>query len=337
MSKETKDQYKKPTQEQIYKLRPSHVDGLTSFDIDGLANYIQTNHCKNIILLFGAGISCAAGIPDFRTPGTGLYYNLQRFKLPNPQSIFEINFFKKNPQPFFELSKETMPGKYKPTFAHYLPVILHRHNLLKRVYTQNIDGLERLAGLPSDKIVECHGTYYTAHCLKCKQKYDFKDIQKKMEKGKIPFCTACKGGVIKPDIVFFGEDLPENFFNLIKIDFINCDCLIVMGTSLQVGPVNTLPSLVGADVPRILFNNEVVNTYDEKLKIIEGKNGQETLSEYFLNPDNFYFKFDHVLNRRDIFVKGDSQKNVYELIKKLGWEDEYASIVPNEVFMKILE
>ena len=337
MKKKTPISYKnvKPTQEQIDRLKPNPVDGITSFDIDGLVNYIETNHAKNIILLIGAGISCAAGIPDFRTPGTGLYYNLQRFKLPNPQSIFSIDFFRKNPQPFFELAKETMPGKYKPTFAHYLPVILHRHNLLKRVYTQNIDGLERIAGLPSDKIVECHGTYYTAHCLKCKKEYDFKDIRNEMEKGQIPKCTACKKGVIKPDIVFFGEDLPEKFFELSKKDFNDCDLFIIIGTSLQVSPVNNLPSFVKKNVPRILINNEMVNTYNEELKLILGNDGSEVLSEYFTNPDNFYFKFNHVINTRDIFLGGDCQKTIYELIKKLGWEDEYAIIVPDEIFKKM--
>lgn len=71
----------KPTEEQINRLRPNPVDGLIGLDIDGLAHYIKTNHAKNIIILQGAGISCSAGIPDFRTPGTGLYDNLGKFHL----------------------------------------------------------------------------------------------------------------------------------------------------------------------------------------------------------------------------------------------------------------
>ena len=267
MKKGKQGQKIRPTEEQINRLKPSPVDGLSSLDIDGLANYIKTNHTSNVIVLIGAGISCAAGIPDFRTPGTGLYYNLQRFNLPRPESIFSIDYFQENPEPFFELAKETMPGKFKPTFAHYFPVILHRHNLLRRVYTQNIDGLERVAGLPSDKIVECHGTYFTAHCLNCKKEYDFKDIKDQLEKGEVIKCSECGSGVVKPDIVFFGEGLPDRFFDLLDEDFAKCDLLIIIGTSLQVGPVNTLPSIVKTTVPRILIINVIVNSYKVDLKI----------------------------------------------------------------------
>lgn len=167
----------KPTQEQIDQWKASPIDGLTSFDADGIANYIKTNRAHNIVFIIGAGISRATGIPDFRSPGTGLYYNLQRFNLPRPESIFTLSYLKKNPQPFFELSKELLPGKFKPTYAHYFSAILHHHNLLRRVYTQNIDGLERLAGIPEDKIIECHGSFYTAHCMNCKAEYSFKDIE----------------------------------------------------------------------------------------------------------------------------------------------------------------
>lgn len=328
----------KPTDEQIRNLKPTPVDGLTSLDIDGVVNYIKTNHASNVIILIGAGMSCAAGIPDFRTPGTGLYYNLQKFNLPEPEAIFSIDYFRENPQPFFELAKETMPGKYKPTYAHYLPVILQRHNMLKRVYTQNIDGLERVAGVIPDKMVECHGTYFTAHCLNCKKQYELKDIQEQLEEGKVIKCTECKEGVVKPDIVFFGEGLPDRFFDLMDEDFAECDLLIIIGTSLQVSPVNSLPSLVKTSVPRVLINNKIVNTYKEDLKIEKDKDGNEKLSESFFAPDpNFYFKFNHALNRRDIFLGGDCQKSIQELIKKLGWEDEYDSIVPEETLQKMNE
>lgn len=336
--KKTKQEYSQPTQEDITKLKPDPVNGLTSLDIDGIANYIKNGYGKDIIVLQGAGISCAAGIPDFRTPGTGLYYNLQRFNLPEPECIFSIDYFTENPQPFYELAKETMPGKFKPTFAHYLPVILHRHNLLRRVYTQNIDGLERVAGVPADKIVECHGTYYTAHCIKCRAQFELKDIEEQMYKGIVPKCPHCEDGVIKPDIVFFGEGLPDRFFELLDKDFRECKLLIIIGTSLQVSPVNALPSKVSNDVPRVLINNEMVNSYKEHLKLETLQNGDKRLVD--LCPafkEEFYFKFNHVLNRRDIFLGGDCQKEVYELIKKLGWEDQYAAIVPEELYKKMEE
>lgn len=78
----------------------------------------------------------AAGIPDFRSPGSGLYHNLQKYKLPNPQAIFEIGFFRQNPKPFFTLAKELYPGTFKPTTCHYFIKLLNQKGLLLRHYTQ---------------------------------------------------------------------------------------------------------------------------------------------------------------------------------------------------------
>lgn len=249
---------------------------------------------------------------------------------------FQFIFFLENPAPFFELAKDMLPGKFKPTYAHYLPVILNIHNLLLRVYTQNIDGLERFSGLPQEKIVECHGTYFNAHCLKCKAKYELKDIRSQMETGKVVQCPKCKDGVIKPDIVFYGEYLPERFSELMESDFKKCDLLIVIGTSLQVGSVSCLPGMVGPKVPRVLINNEKVNTYNEVLEVKMKDDGSEKLvQKCSSNQSKNYFRFGHVLNTRDIFIGGDCQKAIHELINKIGWEDEYLTIIPEDTLKMI--
>jgi NAD-dependent deacetylase sirtuin 3 len=133
-----------------------------SFSVDKLIESIKTGRYKRIIILAGAGISTPSGIPDFRyvdslanfkfikdlffrTPGTGLYDNLQRYNIPYPEAIFELNYFYRNPQPFFHLAKELYPGRYFPNIIHYFIRYLHDQNILHRVYTQNIDGLERSA------------------------------------------------------------------------------------------------------------------------------------------------------------------------------------------------
>lgn len=113
----------------------------------------------------------AAGIPDFRSPGSGLYDNLQKYNLPHPQAIFELDFFHVNPKPFFTLAKELYPGSFKPTISHYFIKLLVEKGILLRHYTQNIDTLERIAEIPEEKLVEAHGTFYTGHCLKCKKEY----------------------------------------------------------------------------------------------------------------------------------------------------------------------
>jgi NAD-dependent deacetylase sirtuin 2 len=109
--------------------------------------------------LAGAGLSVSAGIPDFRTPGTGLYDNLQRYKLPYPTAIFELRYFREYPLPFYLLAREMFPGKWAPTPGHYFVKLLEEKGVLLRAFTQNIDTLERVAGVSTDLIVEAHGSF----------------------------------------------------------------------------------------------------------------------------------------------------------------------------------
>lgn len=202
-------------------------------------------------------IISAAGIPDFRSPGSGLYHNLKKYNLPHPQAIFELDFFHDNPKPFFELAKELYPGTFKPTKAHYFIKLLSEKGLLLRHYTQNIDTLEHVAGIPSDKIVEAHGTFHLGHCLQCRKEYSQEWMKgelwlciflwlkilafspEKIFKDLVPICEDCPG-VVKPDIVFFGENLPEKFHNNMLTDFPQCDVLIILGSSLVVQPFAAL-------------------------------------------------------------------------------------------------
>lgn len=180
----------------------------------------------------GAGISTPSGIPDFRSPGSGLYDNLQQYDLPYAEAIFEINFFHHKPEPFFALAKELYSGNYQPNLTHYFVRLLHDKGQLLRMYTQNIDGLERLAGIPPERLVEAHGTFSTATCTVCRRNYKGEDLCPDIMEGQVPTCPTCKG-VVKPDIVFFGEELPQHFFKYLR-DFPLADLLIIMGTSLEV-------------------------------------------------------------------------------------------------------
>ncbi|NXS78111.1 SIR2 deacetylase, partial [Erpornis zantholeuca] len=172
---------------------------------------------KNVVCMVGAGISTSAGIPDFRSPGTGLYSNLQSYDLPYPEAIFEIGYFKKHPEPFFALARELYPGQFKPTVCHYFMRLLQDKGLLLRCYTQNIDTLERVAGLDPELLVEAHGTFFTSHCLRpsCRQRYDLAWMRERIFSSLVPKCEKCQG-LVKPDIVFFGENLPSRFFALLE-------------------------------------------------------------------------------------------------------------------------
>lgn len=263
--------------------------------LKSIAEWISKK-CKNVVVLSGAGVSCSAGIPDFRTPGTGLYDNLAKYDLPYPEAVFDLSFYQVNPKPFVSLSSEIWPGqKYSPTLSHTFIKLLQEKNLLLRNYTQNIDGLEVLAGVDESKLVECHGHFRTASCINCGIPFNGSECKNIMLEKKIaPTCPKCSG-LIKPDIVFFGESLPVRFGKLLHHDLNSADLLIVMGTSLQVTPVSLIPEMVASNCPRLLMNRELVGDF-----VPTGVDG----------------------NYRDVFEEGDCDDSVIKLCKLLGWEDE---------------
>lgn len=279
--------------------------------LNRLTDAIARGDVKSVIAVVGAGISVAAGIPDFRSPGTGLYDNLARFRLPFPEAVFDVTYFKGNPKPFFRLARALWPGRYVPTRTHHFLRLLADKGLLTRVYSQNIDMLERRAGVPAALLVEAHGSFATSTCTRCRARYDLPWLAEAMrideeanegnagvvdggragrrrgaaspvgattggdgndggggstssdddaasDGGRgvvVPTCDAC-GGVVKPDVVFYGEELPPRFHALYKRDVAGVDAVLVLGTSLQVYPVAGLPAAVRRGAYRVVLNNE---------------------------------------------------------------------------------
>ncbi|XP_051520883.1 NAD-dependent protein deacetylase sirtuin-2-like [Myxocyprinus asiaticus] len=172
---------------------------LDELTLDGVARYILSGKCKNIICMVGVGISTTAGIPDFRSPGTGLYANLQKYNLPYPEAIFQNDYFKKHPEPFFALARELYPGQFKPTVCHYFMRMLKDKGLLRRCYSQNIDTLERVAGLEGEDLIEAHGTFHTSHCVSflCQKEYSMDWMKDKIFSEDIPKYDSC-GNLVKP-------------------------------------------------------------------------------------------------------------------------------------------
>lgn len=235
-------------------LRQSSESGLAA-----VVRLMKLGRCKNIVVVAGAGISTASGIPDFRTPGTGLYANLEKYNIPFPESIFNIDYFSSDPLPFFSLAKSLYPGSHRPNYIHYFIRMLHHKGLLLRVYTQNIDGLEKLCGIPEDKLVEAHGSFATASCHLCYTPYPADEAKDAIMNDKIPTCSFC-AATVKPDVVFFGEDLPQKYF-LNTQDFPKADLLLIMGTSLQIEPFASLVNTVRPSVPRLLLNRDAVGPF----------------------------------------------------------------------------
>ena len=287
----------------------SEEEERTALDYDvtvrRIANIIRARAMEqreSVVVMAGAGISVSAGIPDFRTPGTGLYDNLQKYDLPEPTSIFDIDYFRKNPRPFCMLAREMYPGNFRPTPAHFFIKLLEMKGVLKRCFTQNIDTLERVAGISAEKLVEAHGSFGEAHCIDCRAAYSQAWVKEEIFAGNVPRCPVCVGsakkeqgegvggpaseqeeetdpaavekegaggdtggeddekqegevGLVKPDIVFFGEGLPERFFEKRTHDLPSAELLIIMGTSLQVSPFCELVHDVPATCPRLLLTS----------------------------------------------------------------------------------
>ena len=259
-----------------------------------------------VVVLVGAGISVKSGIPDFRSPGTGLYSNLSAYQLTRPEDMFTLTFFEQNPHPFYEFAKSIWPtGQHRPTRTHTFLKLLEDKGILHRVYTQNIDGLERLAGVSPDKVVEAHGSFSSASCITNNHPQDPYFVKERIFSNKVPIhCTEC-GSLVKPDITFFGQMLPDRFYELVTSDLAECDLLIILGTSLKVAPFNSLPSKVNVTVPRLLINREFVKGTGPRPLVIDG-------------PGAY----------RDIFIAGDCDEEISRLIHMLGWEENSHQSMP---------
>ncbi|XP_077049617.1 NAD-dependent protein deacetylase sirtuin-3 [Siphateles boraxobius] len=261
-----------------------------------IGRLMKLGRVRNIVVVAGAGISTASGIPDFRTPGTGLYANLAKYDIPYPEAIFNIDYFSDNPHPFFSLAKELYPGHHRPNYVHYFIRMLHQKGLLLRMYTQNIDGLEKLCGIPDDKLVEAHGSFATAACHLCYTPYPAEEAKQAIMNGNIPICTFCAGAV-KPNVVFFGEDLPEKYFQHAE-DFPKADLLMIMGTSLKIEPFASLINTVKSTVPRLLLNRDAVGPFERR-----------------------------PLRRGDYMELGDLSDSVRKLAEILGWHTEIQDLM----------
>ncbi|XP_061534156.1 NAD-dependent protein deacetylase sirtuin-3 isoform X1 [Phycodurus eques] len=264
-----------------------------------VAHRMKMGRCKNIVVVAGAGISTASGIPDFRTPGTGLYANLEAYNIPYPEAIFNVDYFSNDPQPFFSLAKVLYPGSHRPNYIHFFIRMLHHKGLLLRVYTQNIDGLEKLCGIPDDKLVEAHGSFATASCHLCYTPYPSEEAKRAIMSGDVPTCTFC-AATVKPDVVFFGEDLPQKYFLHTK-DFPKADLLVIMGTSLQIEPFASLVNTVRATVPRLLLNRHAVGPF-QRIPLRRG---------------------DHV-------ELGDLENTVRKFAEMLGWNDNIVDLMKSQ-------
>ncbi|XP_008946576.1 PREDICTED: NAD-dependent protein deacetylase sirtuin-3, mitochondrial, partial [Merops nubicus] len=217
--------------------------------------------------------------------------NLQQYDIPYPEAIFELTYFFANPKPFFTLAKELYPGNYRPNYAHYFLRLLHDKGLLLRLYTQNIDGLERGHGVVLTLLAQVPAAASNGQCWVLLPQGD-------VMADRVPRCPVCTG-VVKPDIVFFGEELPQRFF-LHVADFPMADLLFIIGTSLEVDPSAGRAGAVRGSVPRVLINRDLVG------------------------PFAWHQRYN------DVAQLGDVVSGVQKLVELLDWTEEMRTLIQKE-------
>jgi NAD-dependent deacetylase len=212
-----------------------------------LARLLEQAH--HAVALTGAGVSTESGIPDFRSPESGLW------AMVDPLKVASIEGFLSDPVSFYQFWKERFSRltEAQPNITHLLLARLEAQGLLKAVITQNIDDLHRRAG--SKRILEVHGNYTRGLCIECRRPYEIETLFAKVEQEGVPRCDLCEG-LLKPDVVLFGEILPPAFAES-EAEIHRADLLLVLGSSLEVYPVADLvPQAKYCGARVVLINRE---------------------------------------------------------------------------------
>lgn len=209
------------------------------------------------LALTGAGISTESGIPDFRSPGTGLWTKF------DPIKVATVSSLKRDPAAFYKINLDrwTRYTGVEPNAAHYALAGLERKRLLHGVITQNIDGLHRKAG--SRQLWEVHGHLRTCHCMECERSYPLDELVNQFNAGtNPPRCQKC-GGVLRLDVVLFEDPMGEDFAGAVQVMY-KCQLLIVIGSSLQVYPVAALPERAR----QLVIINKESTPWDDRADIV---------------------------------------------------------------------
>ena len=245
--------------------------------IEKLAKLWQ--EAKYPVIFTGAGISTASGIPDFRSK-TGLWKQ-------RPESLATLNALYNMPNEFYFFYQWRLSKLWqiKPNAAHNILAEAEQKGLVKLVITQNVDGLHQRAG--SKKVSELHGTMYTVSCLACMSSFDSKvmipegvDFDKitsdDYQPGPECFCSQC-GANLRPDVVLFGEQLPENNWRESVQAAQNADFILVIGSSLLVGPANSLPNYTLRNGGKLAIINNDATHLDSMAEVVINEDISKTL------------------------------------------------------------
>jgi NAD-dependent deacetylase len=260
--------------------------GKNKQDMDKLARKAAEliKSSRKLVVFTGAGVSTESGIPDFRSPG-GIWEKYDSSK-------FTIDYFISDPEirkiHWEILTQGGMAGEAEPNYAHTAIAELNRMGKLDCVITQNIDFLHQKAGVPDEKVFEIHGSMRQCRCMKCHKIYPMEEVKKRLDSGEAdPHCPVCSG-IIKPDVVMFGEMLPELVLEEAAYRASTCDMMLIIGSSLVVYPAAGIPLRAAAAGARIAIINYSETSLDSRADVIIRSRAGEAMQNImaYLKADN---------------------------------------------------
>jgi NAD-dependent deacetylase len=215
-----------------------------------------------VVAFSGAGISTDSGIPDFRSPESGLWQGV------DPMAVASIYGFKRDPGAFYDwvrpLTHTTVNAQPNP--AHLALAQLEMMGYLRDIITQNIDMLHTRAG--SRCVHELHGHMREATCIQCYAVFDGAPILDQfLQDGLVPHCSQC-GGVLKPNVILFGEQLPIRTLQAAQEATRKCDLMLIVGSSLEVAPASEIPILASRTGARLIIVNLEPTSIDSLAEVV---------------------------------------------------------------------
>ena len=229
--------------------------------VDKVANLIIS--ARRVVVFTGAGVSTESGIPDFRSPGSGVWTR------HSPMEVASLSAFRYHPDRFYTWLRPFVRNLFEadPNPAHKALAKLEESGFLQSIITQNIDALHQKSG--SNRVIEVHGTYQTLSCPACFQQIEANaDLLNTIrESSQIPRCPLCET-ILKPDIILYEEQLPVEKWNLAKTEIQACDLLLVLGSSLTVTPVSDLPYTALSTGAKIIIINRGCTHLDNQAEVV---------------------------------------------------------------------
>jgi len=230
-----------------------------SADAARLAELLR--HARCAVVLTGAGVSVPSGIPDFRSPGSGLWENV------DPMEVAHIDAWRRDPDRFWSFYGDRFVSLFdkQPNDAHLALAELERRGLIRAVITQNVDRLHRRAG--SRRVIEVHGSIDYSVCMSCRGRVPLERVMEQLGAGGgAPECPACVTP-LKPDVVLFGEMLPELAMSEAQALALEADLMVCVGSSLEVYPVAGLPAMTRGGGGRIALVTQGPTAYDSDAEV----------------------------------------------------------------------